>query len=327
MIRFLLLVCCCWLPYAAHSQYRVVATASIFADMAEQISGGTVEVLSVVPLGGDPHTYDPTPGDMQLLRSADLILRNGLTFEGWLDRLIQNSGSTARIITITEGIEPIRSERYNNATDPHAWMDVLHGLRYIENIKNALVQLDPDNQQQYEFNYGVYRQQLEDLHTEIQVLIDSIPEKQRILITSHDAFQYFGQRYGIRLEAVLGTSTDADVQTSDIARLTRILQKEQVPAIFIESTINPRLLQQLARDNKVRIGGELYSDSLGPRGSPASTYYDMLRHNARTISRALRSTEAAEDVSKQGNGLWLWLGLGALLFSGLGLVLWRGLSN
>lgn len=327
MIRVLLLLCCCALPLTAQSQYRVVATASIFADMAEQIAGGTVEVLSVVPVGGDPHTYDPTPGDMQLLRSADLILRNGLTFEGWLDRLIQNSGSAARVVTITEGIEPIRSERYNNATDPHAWMDARHGLQYIENIKNALIELDPDNQQQYEFNYGVYRQQLVDLDKEIQALIDSIPEQQRILITSHDAFQYFGQRYGIRLEAVLGTSTDADVQTSDIARLTRVIQTEQVPAIFIESTINPRLLQQLARDNKVRIGGELYSDSLGPKGSPASTYYDMLRHNARTISQALRNAEARETMPQQGNGLWLWLALGALLFSGLGLVLWRGLSH
>lgn len=320
----ILALCCCLLPFWATAQLRVVATASIFANMAENIAGGAVYIQSVVPLGGDPHTYEPTPGDMQLLRSADLILRNGLTFEGWLDQLIQNSGTQARVVTVTDGIEPIRSERYNNATDPHAWMDANLGLAYIENIKNALVQLDPINQQQYEFNYGVYRQQLEDLDLEIQALIDSIPAQSRILITSHDAFQYFGKRYGIQLEAVLGTSTDADVQTSDIARITQVIRERNVPAVFIESTINPRLLQQLARDNKVRIGGELYSDSLGGKESPASTYYDMLRHNARTISMALRqnSPEAAQPASDKA-GVWMWVGLGGILLLGLALLIWR----
>lgn len=295
---------------------KVVATASIFADMASVIAGDLMKVSSIVPIGGDPHIYEPTPRDLTLVTEADLILRNGLTFEGWLNELIENSGTTAPSILITEGIDAIESLTYKNSADPHAWMDVENGLIYIKNIKNAFVELDPSNREIYEFNYKVYKQQLEELHQYIINRILEIPPAKRILVTSHDAFQYYGRKYGLQLEAILGVSTDADVQTSDITRVTRSIKQSGIPAVFIESTINPKLLEQIASDNKVRIGGKLFSDSIGNADSEAPDYYQMLKYNTDTIVEALKQAKAnVEGTSNEssGNNSWIFLLLTPLI--------------
>jgi len=284
----------------------VVATASMIADMIQEIAGDFVELECIVPIGGDPHIYDATPRDAQLVNEADLIFKNGLTFEGWLNELIENAGSAAKIITVTDGIKPIESLQYANASDPHAWMDVSLGLTYIKNIKEAIVELDPTHQETYVENYNIYRAKLEALDTYIKDQISSIPARQRILITSHDAFQYYGRRYGIRLESVLGTSTDADVQTSDIMRLNKVIQDNDVPALFIESTINPKILEQIAADQDILIGGKLYADSLGDQESPAPTYLQMLRHNTDVIVKALSGLRKKVEVESSTDQKW-WL--------------------
>jgi ABC-type Zn uptake system ZnuABC Zn-binding protein ZnuA len=316
---------------SAQDSLNVVATASIFADMAKQIAGDApIRISSIVPIGGDPHMYEPTPADARLAAGADLVLMNGLTFEGWLSELIENSGTNAEIVLITEGITPIQSDRYVNATDPHAWMDALNGLIYLENVYQALVELDPANAEMYAFNYGVYRKQLEDLHTYIETQVASIPEKQRVLITSHDAFRYYGQRYGLRLESVLGVSTDAEVQTSDIVRLNKVISENAVPAVFIETTVNPKLLQQLAKDNDVRIGGTLFSDSIGDADSEAPTYLDMLLFNTNTIVEALsREVETAEpDEAEETSGFpWWYYVIGGILLLGLPFLLFNTRSK
>ncbi|MCB0547751.1 MAG: zinc ABC transporter substrate-binding protein [Phaeodactylibacter sp.] len=308
----------------AEEKPLVVATASIFADMAENISGGLLDVRSIVPIGGDPHIYEPTPGDAQLVNSADLILKNGLTFEGWLSELIENSGTRAIVRTITEGISPIESIKYKNSADPHAWMDASLGLIYIENVKKALSEIDPDNAEAFEYNYQIYRRQLMGLDQEIATAIQSIPEKQRVLITSHDAFRYYGKRYGIRVEAILGTSTDAEVQTSDILRLSKVIRENKVPAVFIETTVNPKLLRQIASDNKVSIGGQLYSDSIGDEDSPAPTYLKMLEYNTKTIVAALSRPAGDGPAGKENKGtaarFVLYGLLGLLLVGGFFLV-------
>jgi ABC-type Zn uptake system ZnuABC Zn-binding protein ZnuA len=257
------------------------------ADMAKNIGGDFIEVKSIVPIGGDPHIYDATPEDAKLAETADLVLVNGLTFEGWLSELIENSGSEAPVHTITNGIDAIASLTYQNATDPHAWMDPILGQIYIKNILSALIELLPQYEEELVFNYNVYKQQIEDLHIYCTQRIAEIPESQRILITSHDAFQYYGRRYGLRLEAIMGTSTDAEVQTSDIRRISDIISERQIPAVFIESTINPKLLQQIADDNGAVVGGQLYSDSLSDENGPAPTYIKMLEHNTNVIVNAL----------------------------------------
>ncbi len=299
---FILLLFISGLPGMGQTEDRplVLASASMFADMAEVISGGLVAVKVIVPIGGDPHIYEPTPADAQMVASADLILRNGLTFEGWINELIENSGTEANVVTITEGIQAIESEEYANSSDPHAWMSAKNGLVYIRNIKDALVTLDPEHAEEYQFNYELYRQQIIDLDRWIHEEVQLIPKSKRVLITSHDAFRYYAAEYGIQVEAVLGTSTDADVQTSDIIRLTEVIRTSGVPAVFIESTVNPKLLQQLAQDNGVVIGGSLYADSLGDAESPGDTYIHMLEHNTRTIVEGLlREGDGTTAVSHQ----------------------------
>src|SRR5690606_1580541 len=256
---------------------------SIFADMANASGGDLIEVQSIVPIGGDPHIYEPTPGDVRRLLKADLILKNGLTFEGWLESLIANSGSKAPAITLTEGINPITSSQYQNATDPHAWMDPVNGKVYVQNIRKAFAAMLPEHTAAIDSAAESYLARLDALDAYIREQIRRIDSTKRILITSHDAFHYFGRRYGIQLEAILGTSTDADVRPSDIVRVQEVIRQNKVPAVFLESTINPKLLQQIATDNRIRIGGKLYSDSLGEEGSPAGTYIGMIRHNTDVI--------------------------------------------
>jgi len=275
----------------------LVSTASIFADMAEAIAGDVIQVESIVPLGGDPHTYEPTPEAAELVTSADLIIRNGLTFEGWLNELIQYSGTKAPVTLITKGIDPLGSVAYEGSDDPHAWMNAANGLIYAKNIYRALRLTFPEYADQFEFNYTLYCQDIQQLEDWIRDTVQVIPPQQRVLITSHDAFQYFGAAYGLRLEAILGTSTDADAQTSDVARVIKLIEESKVPSVFIETTVNPKLIRQIADDTGARIGGSLYSDSLGDEDSPASTYIKMLRFNTRTIVNALSgaSTNGSAD--------------------------------
>ncbi len=301
------------LSICAQDKPLVVATASMIADMVEQIGGAHLSVECIVPIGGDPHIYDATPKDAQLVNEADLVFRNGLTFEGWLNELIENSGSPARVVTVTDGIDAIESLQYENATDPHAWMDVNLALTYILNIKNALSEFDPPHAESYQRNYERYHRELEELDQYIKEAIASIPEKQRILITSHDAFQYYGRRYGIHLESVLGTSTDADVQTSDIIRLNKVIQENSVPALFIESTINPKILKQIAEDQDIQIGGKLYADSLGDLDSGADTYVKMLKYNTDVIVKALSGSSSSKQTQSEASNTPAWWIYGVII--------------
>jgi ABC-type Zn uptake system ZnuABC Zn-binding protein ZnuA len=288
--------------------------------MASVIGDNFIEVASIVPVGGDPHIYEPTPGDVRLLVNADIILQNGLTFEGWIQDLIRNSGSKAPVITITEGIDPITSVEYQNATDPHAWMDPLNGKIYALNIKNALARLLPQHAEQIILQYESYIKQLDELDRYITKSISQIDSQKRILITSHDAFHYYGRRYGLRLESVLGTSTDADVRTSDLMRLNEVIQTHKIPVIFVESTINPKLLNQIAADNNISIGGTLFSDSLGDKNSPANTYLNMIRHNTDIIVRGLTSDAKPPETVTGKNSTIKFIMIGAaLLFLLLGM--------
>ncbi len=306
------------LNFGYSQKKKVVATASMIGDMAEVLSGGLLDIKTIVPIGGDPHLYEPTPSDASLVNSADLILKNGLTFEGWLNELIENSGTKAKSILVTDGIQPIQSQDYANAFDPHAWMDLSLGQKYAENIANALGELDPENKEAYNFNLEIYKQQIQELDQYILEQVKTIPESQRVLITSHDAFQYYGRRYGLKLESVMGTSTDAEVQTSDVAHLRKVIKETGVPAAFIESTINPKLIQQIAKDSGVKIGGKLYADSIGDKDSSAPTYLDMLRYNTDVIVKALKG-DIPEDLKENEEG-----GSNLIYMALLGLVLILG---
>ena len=300
----------------------VVATASIFADMASQIGDTLIEVETIVPIGGDPHTYDPRPSDLILLNKASLILKNGLSFEKWMDKLIENSGTKASVVRITQGIASIQSDTYDNSPDPHAWMDAENGLIYAENIFKTLLELLPEQKDQLEQSYLEYKDQIEKTEVYIKEQISSIPENQRILITSHDAFKYYGRKYGLQLESILGTSTDAEAQTKDVERIIQIIRASKVPAVFIETTVNPKMLKQIATDNGIAVGGSLFSDSIGDKDSEAPTYLDMLRYNTQTITTALtKSIDDTVNIDPENSGsslakIFVLIGAAMLLFLG-----------
>lgn len=322
MRNLLLLILCIGIPSLKAEKPVVVATASIFADMASQIGDTLIQVETIVPIGGDPHTYEPRPSDLILLNSASVILKNGLSFEKWMNKLIENSGSEASVILITEGIESIQSDNYDNSPDPHAWMDAENGLIYAENIYKTLLELLPEQKDQLELNYLEYKDQIEKTELYIKEQISSIPENQRILITSHDAFKYYGRKYGLQLESILGTSTDAEAQTKDVEQIIQIIQASKVPAVFIETTVNPKMLKQIATDNGITVGGSLFSDSIGDKDSEAPTYLDMLRYNTKTITTALTKSiddTKSEDLENSGSPLakiFVLIGAAMLLFLG-----------
>ena len=322
MNKHILISILCFVAFISYSQdkIKVVSSASIFQDMAKNIGGEKITSESIVPIGGDPHTYTPKPSDVELVSSADLILINGLTFEGWITELIENSGTKAKVVLITQGVQPITSQKYHNASDPHAWMDASNGVKYVYNISAALAGLDPDNALFYADNGAQYTAEIKKAHNYIKSQIATIPEAQRILITSHDAFQYYGRAYNITLNAIMGISTESEAQSKDVQRVVNVIKESNIPAVFIESTINPKMLQQIASDTGVKIGGELYADSVGDPDSEAPTYISMLTHNTDVIVNALTgaSIETTKiDSDDTSNNLWIYIGLGAVMLLSL----------
>jgi len=315
---FIILILLFIAPQVKAEKPTIVATASMFSDMAKNIAGDKMNIELIVPVGGDPHLYKPTPKDAKMVVNADLILQNGLTFEGWLGELIEHSATKASTVLVTEGINPIKSLTYD-APDPHAWMDARNGLKYIENIKNGIVALDPANKDFYEKNYRAYRIEIQELDEYIQQEIKKIPPAQRILITSHDAFQYYGRRYGIQLESVMGTSTDADIQTQDVLHLIDVIKQSKVPAIFTETTVNPKQMEQIAKDNGVVVSGSLYADSIGAPGTDGDSYIDMLKANTDKIVAGLTRKASTETVTAPSGGFsWATILIGLLLVGAMG---------
>ncbi len=330
MKKFLILITIFVIPLVlnATEKPKLVATASMISDIAQNIVGDKFEVTTIVPIGKDPHTYEPTPGDATMVAYADVIFKNDLTFEGWLLKLITNSGTKANVVKVTEGVDVIESLTYANSADPHAWMNASNGIIYAENIKNAMVEYDVENKDFYEKNFEAYRKKLQELDEYIQEQIKTIPKQQRILITSHDAFQYYGRKYGIRLESILGTSTDAQAQTSDYTKVDKVIRESGVPAVFIESTVNPKMLQQLASSNDITIGGSLFSDSIGNKDSDAPSYLAMLKYNTDVIVKALsrKVQPKIAEAPEEKNNILLY-GILGVLFIGAFLFVYRSMNQ
>ncbi len=318
-ILFTILLCVVIIPLGFGQKKVVTSSASMIWDMVDEIAGDKIENRLIVPIGGDPHTYSPTPVDAQKVATSDLIFVNGLTFEGWINELIANSGTKGETITVTKGLKPIASSDYDNAYDPHAWMDVSMAQTYISNILAGLIKMDPANKEFYVENHRAYAKKLMELDSYITNRINEIPEKQRLLITSHDAFSYYGKKYGLDVQGIIGISTESEAQTSDIVRISKAIKDSGVPAIFIESTINPKLIKQIATDNGVAIGGSLYADSIGEKTSSGNSYYNMLKSNTDVIVDALtgKKNTAVTNTDTSGSSLMTYLILGAVLLLGL----------
>ena len=275
----------------AQEKVRAVATFSILADLANNVGGGRVEVVSLVGPNGDAHAYSPSPSDAKRVADAKLVLVNGLGFEGWIDRLVKASGTKAAVAMVSKGIKPRRmvDEHDHGNVDPHAWQSVANAKEYVANIRDALVGVDPAGKSAYEANASAYLAKLDTLEREIKETIAAIPAARRKIITTHDAFGYFGAAYDMQFIAPQGVSTEAEVSARDVAKLIRQIKAQKIPAVFMENVTDPRLMKRIAEESGARIGGKLYSDALSEPAGPAATYLDMMRSNLREFRTALTS--------------------------------------
>lgn len=281
---------------AAHSagETKVIASFSILADMARQVGGDRVEVVGLVGPEEDAHEYQPTPADAKKVANAKLLVVNGLGFEGWMARLQQSSGFKGHVVTASKGITALVMEeggggKPKKVTDPHAWQSLANGRIYIGNVRDGLIEADPEGRQAYEANATKLLAAIDELEPKVKAAIESIPAGRRKIITSHDAFGYFADAYGMRFLAPQGVSTESDPSAADVARIIRQIRTQKIPAVFIENITDKRLLEQIVRETGARIGGTLYSDALSKAGGPAATYLDMFRHNVETLRSALSS--------------------------------------
>jgi zinc/manganese transport system substrate-binding protein len=271
---------------SAQERLPVVVTFSVLGDMVARVGGELVEVATLVGPEGDAHDFEPTPADAGKVAKARIIFENGLGFERWLSRLIRASGYRGEVVAVSDGASIIMAA--GTARDPHAWQSPPNARVYVRNIKDGLCRVDAARCGQYTVNAGAFAAEIDALDAEIRSWIGAIPADRRKVITSHDAFHYFGRAYGVTFLAPLGLSTDVEPSSRDVARLIDQIHREKVKALFVENITDPRLIGQIARETGLKVGGTLYSDALSAPGGPAATYLDMMRHNGKMIADALR---------------------------------------
>lgn len=277
----------------------IVASTTQIADFARQIAGDRATVKSILAPGADPHTYQPTPEDVQIVLQSDLCLENGLHLEGksWMATLAKDAGKP--LITTTQGIKPLEiSEGGETIADPHAWFSPKNVAVYVNNIVKGLVELDGTNGDEYKARAKLFLQQLRVLDSWIREQVNRIPTQKRILVTTHDAFNYFCSEYKFNANnnflsiAPVGWSTGAEVGggiTPERRKMVvQSIKESGAPAIFVETTINPKQIREIAKETGVTIGGELYSDSMGPENTAGETYIGMMRENVLLIVNALK---------------------------------------
>ncbi|HET6377336.1 MAG TPA: metal ABC transporter substrate-binding protein [Methylocella sp.] len=266
----------------------VVATFSILADFVSNVGGERVEVAALVGPNGDTHVYQPFPADAERLGKARLIVENGLGLEGWIDRLVLASGAKAPVIVAAKGIKPLQMREDGRiGEDPHAWQSVANAKIYAANIRDGLIAADPEGEAEYRANAEAYLAKLSALENEIRAEIAKIPPERRQIITTHDAFGYFGTAYGFQFIAPEGISTETEASARDVAKIIRQIKAKKIPAVFLENVTDPRLIRRIAAETGAKIGGSLYSDALSPPDGPAPSYIDMMRHNVRELTAVL----------------------------------------
>lgn len=272
---------------SAAEKLPVVTSFSILADMVHLVGGEHVQITNMVGPDADAHTYEPTPDDAKALLKAKLIIKNGLGFEPWLDRLVTSTETKSPVISASHGVIP-RSLEEDGETipDPHAWHNLANTELYIANITKALIAADPPNKADYQRNSQTYLKQIYTLLAEAKAKLGSLPPGNRKIVTSHDAFGYLGQAYGIDFMAPQGLSTEREPSAAEVAALITQIRQAKVKAVFMENIKDARLLKQIADESGAHIGGTLYSDALAASG-PASTFTGLFEYNLNTLYDAL----------------------------------------
>jgi len=265
---------------------RIVASFSILADMAQELAPTGAQVTSLVGPDADAHVYEPSPADGRRLARADLVLINGLGFEGWIERMVKVSGYRGTVAVASSGLQPRTGGHHN--VDPHAWQDLALARRYAVNISAAFAERWPRQREEIARRNADYTARIDSLDRQVRDWLGAVPRAQRRVITSHDAFGYFGAAYGVDFLAPQGWNTHSEPSAAAVARLIRQIKKDGVRAIFIENISDRRLVERIADEGGARIGGTLYSDALSKPGGPAATYLRMMEHNARILAAALQ---------------------------------------
>jgi zinc/manganese transport system substrate-binding protein len=272
----------------AADKVKAVASFSILGDMVKQVGGDRIDVITLVGPDGDAHVYEPTPADAKNLATAQILFTNGLGFEGWMDRLEKSSGFRGKVMVASTGVKPrTMVEDEKTVTDPHAWQSLANGKLYVANIRDGLITVDPEGKSVYEANAAKYLDALAKEEADVRAALAALPRERRKIITSHDAFGYFGAAYGLEIVAPEGVSTESEASAKDVAKIIRQIKAERIPAVFMENITDHRLLDQIASETGAKIGGELYTDALSPPDGPAPTYLDMFRHNVGALTAAV----------------------------------------
>lgn len=274
---------------------NVVATIGMIADAAEHVGGERVKVTGLMGPGTDPHLYKASEGDVQRLADADLILFNGLHLEAKMGEVLERmSGQGRTTVAIAETISEdqlLQPQEFEGNFDPHVWFEVPLWMMAVEEVRDALIEIDPGSSDLFEANTQAYLKELEELDAYVQEQAGRIPPEQRVLITAHDAFNYFGRAYGLQVKGLQGISTESEAGTGDVQELATFIADRQIPAIFIESSVPVRNIEAVqaavqAKGFQVEIGGELFSDAMGDAGTKEGTYLGMVQHNIDTIVEA-----------------------------------------
>jgi manganese/zinc/iron transport system substrate-binding protein len=282
---------------------RAIATIGMIADIVGHVGGERVAVTGLMGAGVDPHLYKASEGDVLRLADADIVFYNGLHLEAGMTRVFERMQGSVKTVEVTEGIDRGRllsPPEFEGQYDPHVWFDVTMWMQAVERVRDTLAELDPGSAETYRTNAAGYLSELESLHEYVTDRANSLPAEQRVLITAHDAFNYFGHAYGFEVRGLQGISTAAEAGTADVQGLASFIAERRIPAVFVESSVPQRTIEAVqaavrARGFDVRIGGELFSDAMGNPGTPEGTYIGMVRHNIDTIVDALTQTASSRQ--------------------------------
>ncbi|MBI2862313.1 MAG: zinc ABC transporter substrate-binding protein [Chloroflexi bacterium] len=274
---------------------RVVTTTSMITDIAKIVGGERVSVTGLMGPGIDPHLYKASEGDVTRLAEADVVFYNGLHLEARMSSVFERMQSRIKTVAVTDGIDRtllLAPPEFKGAYDPHVWFDVTLWMKAVERVQDTLTEIDPDNAELYQGNAQRYLTELAGLHDYAKAQAEKVLASQRVLITAHDAFNYFGRAYGFEVRGLQGISTVAEAGTADVQALAQFITERTIPAIFVESSVPPRNIEAVqeavrARGLTVKIGGQLFSDAMGNPGTQEGTYVGMVRHNIDTIVTAL----------------------------------------
>ena len=280
-----------------NGKLNVVTTTSMITDIVKNIGGNTINIQGLMGSGVDPHLYKASEGDVTKLVNADVIFYNGLHLEGKLVEVFEKMGSATKTpIPLADQLDKstlIGSDYFASNYDPHVWFNIDYFKRFTDKVTSVLVDKGPDNKATYLANQKVYIEKLFFLETKIKDVIETLPKEKRILVTAHDAFNYFGKAYGFEVVGLQGLSTATEAGVQDVQKLTAFIIEKKIKAIFVESSVPKRTIEALqaavkSKGHNVQIGGTLYSDALGNNGTPEGTYIGMFEYNVNTIVNALR---------------------------------------